>query len=67
MSKTVSQPTAMPTRKVAAATAGSMSGAVVGGLLSMHVGAPFDDSLIMGGWPVLGAFLFGYLFKERAP
>lgn len=65
--KTVRQPTAMVTRKVAFATAGAMVGSVVGGYLSQYLGAPFTDPIIMGGWPVLGTFLAGYLAKEWAP
>lgn len=71
----VNQPTKRVNRKVNFATAGGAGGVmlavIAGGLLARFVGAPFDDPLVVSGWPVIGGALgaryLGYLAKERAP
>ncbi|BAP94486.1 holin [Aurantimonas phage AmM-1] len=75
MAQLVNQPTKRASRKVNFATAGGavgvMAAVIVGGLLSRFVGVPFDDPLVVSGWPVIGAALgaryLGYFARERAP
>lgn len=70
MNELVDQPTNMPTRKVTAAGGGSATGTIIAVLLAIFV-LPSDVAaetvvVLTGAFTTLGAFLFGWWFRERA-
>lgn len=59
------QSSAVPTRKVTASTAGATAGTVVVLVASWLFGAESPPVGLEGGLSIIGAFLFGWAFRER--
>lgn len=59
------QSTSVPTRKVTAATAGSAAGTAVVLVAVWLFGADQPPPGLEGAFGLIGAFLFGWSFRER--